>query len=544
MSGENRGIEIEKQIITTMVKKPELIENFLDAGLTENDLNYKKTRNIFNLLVTRHKNGKPIGPASIQAETGYLDHIISNFTFSPGEITEIINSIKARPTNELDSQGTKGQEQFEDFLPSPIAREIVRRERQNNRLWKYAASKELFYLYDSKGYWRNQDKQYLKKFVRKYLRSYKKKWDTNYRVNEVIAAMKSILLDPEEEKIFDAGYDPDLNHINFKNGMLDWKSGELKPHKPNYYSQFQLPIEYNPDATCPRWKKTLKEWVPEGQARQFLQEFTGYCLIPDTSMQKAIILHGSGRNGKSTFLNVLISLFGEDNLSNIPLHRFTGQAGRWETASIQDKLVNICSDIDAVYLKETGIIKTMIAGEPLRGEYKHGASFDFRPVVRLIFSANEIPRARDKSGAWYRRFEIIKFPNEFKNSDPGYDPFLEQKLKKELPGILNWALEGLQRFKRQGNFTESEAIQKAKNEYERQNDTVVAFVEDCTEFPVDCYEVCQKVFNSYKQYCENAGLKFTSRKTFTSKLKDLGFEVKNKWKESKTKRCYYGLRLK
>jgi len=433
--------------------------------------------------------------------------------------------------------------EFESFLPTPIAETIIKQEKQNDRLWKYVAEKDLFYFYNTAGYWRMQQPEYLRKYIRQHLRQFNEKWDTNHRVTEIISALKSLLLDPQNSKLFDAGNNPNRDYINVENGMIEWRKEKLLEHDPKYYSQFQLPVNYDPEADCSHWEKAMKDWVPEKEARMFLQEFTGYCLIPDTAMHKAVILTGDGSNGKSTFLNVLINLFGRDNLSGIPLHRFTGSAGRFETANIQGKLVNIMSDIDPTYLKETGVIKTMIAGEELRGEYKHGASFDFTPVVRLIFSANEIPKARDRTEAWYRRFEIVKFPNTFRKDDPNFDPYLEEKLEKELPGILNWAIAGLKRLKENRNFTQSEMIKEAKREYERENDSVVAFIEDRTKTPIDDYEVCQHVYREYQIYCENAGMKYTTRRTFTSRLKKLGYEVKNKWKDGKTQRCYYGLRL-
>jgi len=465
---------------------------------------------------------------------------VTDWINAGGTKDKLIKLVKNCPTYKPDSQQKIRKRQFEDFLPSPIAQEIIKQQKETGKLWRYVAEKELFYLYDNTGYWRSTDSQYLKKVIRKALYKYNSKWDKRHNVKEVIEAMKDLLLDPKNNKLFNAGYKTNTVNINVKNGMLDWKNNKLKQHNYKYYSQFQLPIKYNPEKDCPKWRQTLKQWIPEEEARYFLQEFTGYCLIPDTSFHKAVILHGSGSNGKSTFLKVLVALFGENNLSSIPLHRLSE---RFETANIQDKLINICPDIDPTYLKETGIIKTMIAGEKLRGEYKYGASFDFKPVVRLIFSANEIPKARDKTEAWYRRFEIVKFPNTFRKTDPGFDPYLEDKLKKELSGILNWSIEGLRRLKDKRNFTESELIKEAKEEYERGNDTVIAFLEDMIEYPEDNYELCQNVYKEYQNYCEEAGMKYTTRRTFTSKLKKLGFEVKNKWRNGKTQRCYYGMAI-
>ena len=108
---------------------------------------------------------------------------------------------------------------------------------------------------------------------------------------------------------------------------------------------------------------------------------------------------------------------------------------------------------------------------------------------------------------------------------------------------MNWSIKGLKRLKEQKNFTQSDLIKEAKQEYERENDTVIAFLEDMTEYPEDNYEIGQKVYKKYQKYCEEVGLKYTSRRTFTSKLKELGFEVKQKWGSGGNKRCYYGLKL-
>ncbi len=428
----------------------------------------------------------------------------------------------------------------ENFYPTEIAKEVIKFEANKGRRWSYVPETELLYMYDNKGYWRTKNTQYLMLSIRKVLKSKNAKWDKKYYKKEVYEAFKDLLISPVNKARFDAGENPNKELINIKSGMLDWKNGILKKHHSDYYSQFQMPVEYNPGARCPKWGEVLKQWVPEKKARMFLQEFAGYCLIPDASYHKAVILTGSGGNGKSTFLEVLTYLFGKNNLTNIPLHRL---ADRFETANIRDKLVNICSDIDAIYLNETGIIKTLIAGEPLRGEYKYGTSFDFRPVVRLIFSANEIPTSRDKTDAFYRRLEIVKFPNKFSKSDPNFDPDLKYKLLDELPGILNWSIEGLKRLKSNNAFTESKAIQEAKREYERQNDSVIAFLEDCTEFPANSYEPGKRVYKEYIHYCQESGLKPQSRKSFSGRLKNDGFKIKVTKINGKSTRCYYGLKL-
>lgn len=242
-------------------------------------------------------------------------------------------------------------------------------------------------------------------------------------------------------------------------------------------------------------------------------------------MQIALFLLGSGANGKSTFLDVLAELFGKENLSSIPLNRL---ANRFETINLQSKLINICPDIDPVYLQKTGLVKMIIAGEKIRGEQKYHDSFEFRPVARLMFSANELPTSGDKSEGWYRRLKIVEFPNTFNKDSGNVIPNFKKKLLNELPGIFNWALDGLKRFKEQGYFTESKDVEEAKKRYEAENDSVASFAQDRLEkVTVDEPKfVIPKgdLYIKYKVYCEDNGLKGVGRKKMVRRLKKLGFE--------------------
>jgi len=257
-------------------------------------------------------------------------------------------------------------------------------------------------------------------------------------------------------------------------------------------------------------------------------------------MQKAVILTGSGSNGKSTFLDVIENLFGKNQLANIPLKKINN---KFEVTYIKDKLVNICSDLDSNFISETGNIKRVIGGDTLRGEYKNGAGFNFKSFARMFFSANEIPLANDQTYGWYRKFEIIDFPNEFKKSNSNFDLHLKDKLKGELQGILNWALKGLRRLKENDEFTHSDQIRKAKKNYKKNNDSFEAFLEEMIELSSDKLEVGRVVYKVYVKYCEDEGLEFTTRKKFTAKLKKLGIKAKNKHVDGKTQRCYLGLGL-
>ena len=428
------------------------------------------------------------------------------------------------------------------FYPTEIAKNLKEEIEKRGDRWQYVSEEGKLYFYGSdKGFWQKKDEEYLLEEIRKFLTEINPKWERNSKIREVKNALKSLLLNQDNKDKFDISKNVNLDLINMTNGMLDWKNDKILDHDPEYYSQIQVPVTYDREAKFPKWKRALKEWLPDENTRKFLQEYIGYCLIPDTSRHKAVILYGDGSNGKSTFLEIISELFGDDNINNTSLKKLPQ---KFELAYVRDLLVNICSDIDPNYIKESSALKSMIAGDKLRGEHKYGKSFDFRPVVRLLFSANEIPKSRDKSYAWYRRFEFVEFPNKFKEDDPEYELRYKNKLLEELPGIFNWALEGLRRLSRNEKFTISKPMKRLKRRYEQKNDTVIAFLEDCTKTEPESYISIRGLYSEYTLYCENNGLKPQSKRTFSSRVKNEGYTVKQKKIEGKNKKCFHPLNLK
>jgi len=442
--------------------------------------------------------------------------------------------------NKIELKNLK-EKQFYNFIPSEIAEHLLKLERLEGNGWIYVVEEDRFYKYEAeRGYWMKKDTDYLKVLIRNLLNEIREKWEKRSKINEIYDAVKSLSIDKNNFKLMDYSMNQFPNHINLENGMLNLDKQELVQHNPEYYSQVQLPVKYDSNAKCNTWKKAMESWVPDVNSRMFLQEYIGYCLIPDTSAQLAVILLGSGSNGKSTFLETISALFGRENLSSIPLQKLSN---KFEIGYVKDKLINICSDIDPTYMKETGFIKTLIHGEMLRGEYKGGKSFDFSPVTRLIFSANELPRVRDKSEGWYRSFEFVKFPNSFNKNDENYDPHLKAKLINEMPGIFNWALEGLLRYKKNRQFTESVSLKREKRKYKNSNDTIAAFLEDETTKKDNEFVPGEYLYKQYKYYCEDEYLKPQSRQTFSTTLGNRGFISKPTYnkKTGKSVRCYHGL---
>ncbi len=416
-------------------------------------------------------------------------------------------------------------------------------EKENGERLAYIPEENIFRYYQN-GVWKKQENEgyYIKKIIRNILSNLNKK-NSKYHINKVYDDLCFEKGDFRNKSKF-ADHRQNNNYINFKNGMLNLNTMELAAHNPKYHSIFQLPHKYDSDAKCPKWEKTLKDWIPEDDTINFLQEYVGYLLIPDNSAQLFPILYGSGANGKSVFIDIIKTILGE-NISNIGLSQFSGSGSRWTPAHLQGNLANICGDIDPKYLKEQGLIKSILGQDQITVEKKFQHPYEFQPVTRLLFSANELPKSRDKSFGWYRRLEIVRFPNRFIPGTKGFDPNKKQKLKKELPGIINWAVEGLLRFIESG-FTKSKQMIKDKKMYISTNDPISIFIHENYELVEDKDERIPThiVYEKYKEWAEENGYNVENKGILTQHLGKKGVEAKNKSYNSEIYRHYLGIKEK
>lgn len=234
---------------------------------------------------------------------------------------------------------------------------------------------------------------------------------------------------------------PPMNVICLKNGLFDWQNQKLHPHSPKYNSIVQIPIEYNPNATCPNWDQFLSDIIPYEGGPNYLREIMAICLIPFTSLQKCVVLVGTGSNGKSTFLNGLQDFIGLDNICNIPLHTLTNPMEKFARAGLVGKLVNIFGDMSTKKIEDAANFKPLVGEDRITIEFKHKSAFYYTPFCKLIFSCNEVVRSDDDSEGYKRRFIHIPFTQRFK-----VDPKLGLELKyalsspRELSGLLNRTL--------------------------------------------------------------------------------------------------------
>jgi len=485
----------------------------------------------------------------------YCDPPLSN-----DEIEIIVASIYERERMQQSKKARTGGDDKSVFKATPFVRQFLFKQKELGYQWKYSTEMGAFFRCDeTTGPWKLLDLDYTRSEIRKALINEEHnghaKWDSVHFIVEAIEALKSELVLPGEVNLFDIGYStitnswqyPPLEIVSLRNGLFEWQTNILHPWTSKVYTSIQLPVDYEPTAKCPTWLSALNDWIPDEETIYFLQEFAGLCLIPDTSFRTAVILYGTGANGKSMFLDTIHSLFG-NALVSIPLHRLTD---RFETFYLQNKLVNICGDIDAKYIADTGVIKTIIGGDVngLRGEIKHGKSFNFTPVCRLLFSANKIPTVSDKTIGWISRWKFIEFPHTFP-VNPAYKIEHTIMFEKEKSGILNWAIEGLQRLKVSNKWTTSKAMMESEEEYRSENDNVSAFLSDYVkEVDYDSTQstliVANALHKCYNEWVDKflSGTQPVALHEFSKRVHANGFKKGTRVIEGRSTIVFFGMKV-
>jgi P4 family phage/plasmid primase-like protien len=307
--------------------------------------------------------------------------------------------------------------------------------------------------------------------------------------------------------------------INVQNGMLDWKTGELSPHDPKYLSTIQISAEYQPDAKCEALDKFFTDVFPP-DCVALAEEFVGYLLIPDTRLQKAFIAVGAGGNGKGTFLKILTSLLGKENVSTMDIH--TLEDDKFATAALVGKLANVHHDLSRKQLESTSRFKTLVSGDPISGEKKFKDGFTFRPFARLVFSANEFPRSEDKTNAYFRRLIFVEFPNSFSGAASeilDYDRVLA-KTPGFMSALLNRGVSGLRRVINSGRFSVSETSTRTIEQYKRECNSAYDFVQEYCHLEEWGWIPRQNMYQKYHGWCQDNGLKPMSSKNFVNGIRD------------------------
>ena len=323
------------------------------------------------------------------------------------------------------------------------------------------------------------------------------------------------IITPEETQISDA------HLIAFRNGVYDLETKEMKPFSPDYIITNMIPWDYNPYAYSELADKTLnKISCNDPEIRSLLEECIGYCFFRQNELSASFFLTGEGSNGKSTFLDMVKNVLGRQNYVSLDLDEL---AERFSTTTMFGKLANIGDDISDDFLQGKAIasFKKIVSGNDIKAENKGQDAYFFKPTAKLLFSANELPRMRNKGfKAIKRRLVIIPFNARFSKDDPDFDAGITWKLKKQdvAEYLIRLGMEGLERVLQSQGFTESQKVKNEVDEFERDNNPILLFLEEVPEEEILNRET-KEVYARYDTFCYENGFQRIAMQTFTKEIK-------------------------
>lgn len=319
----------------------------------------------------------------------------------------------------------------------------------------------------------------------------------------------------------------DRRSIPAANGILRYEDGRwsIYPYRREDFRRIRLPVFYDLTAKCPRFEKFLEEvfqGTPDLKERcRFILEFLGLSLTANTEYEKAIMLVGSGGNGKSVLIRVLEALVGSRNRSAVQLKQLEN---RFQRAHLDGKIVNIATELSEGGEVPDAEVKAIISGEAITAEHKLKPPFEFFPICKMWFLTNHLPSVRDLSDGLFRRFSIIDFPNRF-DDKPTRDTQLSDKLAAESSGILNYLLIALSAVYERGSLTEPPSARMAVDGWRRDADQVSSFIDDeCVLEAGACIE-SKDLYQVYVAWAKESGIKKTLGKNgLTKRLRNFGVE--------------------
>jgi len=322
--------------------------------------------------------------------------------------------------------------------------------------------------------------------------------------------------------------------IAARNCVIDLHEHTRRDHSAEYRFLSRLGCDFDPEATAPEWHSFLDDVVPGESERKKLQEFVGYALHHwDLPFHKALFLVGPTASGKSTFLDTVNELLGEGTVASLTPQQLTGE--RFGPAELFGKWANIRNDIPKSTVKNTGMFKELIAGDPMKAEKKNKDPFFFNPTAKHLFSANQLPEMEVDDEAFFRRILLVPFPETVPEGDR--DKFLDEKLQAELPGILNWAIEGLQRLLGNGGFTGDRSPARTRETWSKWGDSVSRFAKYAITDGEDNISKSE-MYSAFLEFCRQESIPSDTQHKMTRELKQEGFEDDRAYVNGSQKRVF------
>lgn len=340
-----------------------------------------------------------------------------------------------------------------------------------------------------------------------------------------IDAMLGLTRSQDDIPVIQKELDTDKWLINCQNGVIDLKTGELLPHDQKYVMTKLVPTVYDKEATCPRWLAFLDRiFAGKKSLIDYIQKVIGVCLTGEI-LPAVFIFHGTGANGKSTFLEVVRQLLSEyaQQADFKTFLQDKNQAIREDLASLCGARFVTASECDQGKFLSEAVVKQITGGDPIRARFLYANSFEFMPTFKIFLATNHRPNVIGADNGIWRRLKLVPF--EVTIPEGERDPNLLCKLVEELPGILAWAVEGCLKWLSEGcQLLDPDEVLMATREYQRDNDMLVDFVEECCDVDSKEKVTAKDMYDKYIEFCgENGIARPLGSNEFKTKLIERGY---------------------
>lgn len=315
----------------------------------------------------------------------------------------------------------------------------------------------------------------------------------------------------------------DTTFINLNNCTLEITAKGINAvkHDKRHFLLYKLDFDYNVEARASIFQQYLDRVLPDQSSQKLLQEAIGYVFVKHLKLEKLTICYGTGSNGKSVFFDVIMALLGADNVTNFSLKHLAEEHNR---AMLDGKLLNYGSEINSGI--ESDILKQLASGEPVQARYKYGNSFIIKQYSRLIFNANELPRATEYTQAYFRRFLLIHFDQTI-TADEINPELAKIIIATELAGVLNWVIEGAKRLIKNKKFSYCAKSEELLATYKKESDVVALFLEDGGYQPHNNNKrLLKELYGEFKAFCSDNNYQALSNRRFSARLRELGYLIK------------------
>ena len=337
--------------------------------------------------------------------------------------------------------------------------------------------------------------------------------------------------------------DTDGSLFNCLNATIDPRTGVRREHDRANLITKLAPVIFDREATCSLWLSFLdRVFAGDTDLISFVQRAVGYSLTGDTSEQVLFILWGSGSNGKTVFVETISALMG-DYAQEAEFESFLikkGDAIRNDLAAMRGSRFISANEMEQGRRLAESVVKQITGQGKIRCRFLHRESFQYQPTYKIFLATNHRPRIRGRDHAIWRRIRLIPFNVTI--PDDEQDRRLAEKLRSELSGILNWALEGCRSWRRNG-LGYPEPVRTATEKYKSESDYLGEFLQDVTFDDSDGHATHKNLYKSYQQWCKENGETAFGSKTFSQMLEERGYERAEKLGPAKKDRGFKGLEL-